>query len=205
MSNPVKQFILKAKENPAFIQKIAALKTREEIVEAAKAEGIELSVEDIDTVNEALREESLKNIPKDTPVGKFISKLIEDKSFAELVMSQTDVEEVLRASKKSGIAITAEDLSEINKIIGTMSGAAPAEPSYGELSEEDLEQVAGGFLGTSITEIVTSAVTFSIISAATVSSAAITAATAASVGATLATAIASVAKSIDNIISQVNS
>ncbi|KOA20069.1 nitrogen fixation protein of unknown function [Clostridium homopropionicum DSM 5847] len=205
MSNPVEQFILKSKENPAFIQKIAALKTRKEIVEAAKAEGIELSVEDIDTVNEALREERLKNIPKDTPVGKFISKLIEDKSFAELVMSQTDVEEVLRVSKKSGIDITAEDLSEINKIIGTMSGAAPVQPSYGELSEEDLEQVAGGFLGTSITEIVTSAVTFSIMSAATVSSAAITAATAASVGATLATAIASVAKSIDNVISQVNS
>jgi len=143
MNNQVEQFLLKAKEDASFIQKISAMKTREEVVEAAKAEGIQLTVEDIDAVNEALRQESLKNISKDTPIGQFISKLIEDKSFAELVMSQTDVEEIIRIAGEAGIAITSEDLSEINK---AMKGKSPSQNNSVELSEEDLEQVAGGNL-----------------------------------------------------------
>jgi len=161
MSNSVEKFVLKCKEDVAFMQKIAAMKTREEIIEAAKTEDIQLTVEDIDAVNETLKQETLKSIPKDTPAGQFINKMIEDKAFAEKVMAQTESEEVIRIAKESSISLTAEDLAEANKTIAALAGVAPAQQSYGELSEEDLEQVAGG----TISNIITKSVAYTITSA----------------------------------------
>ncbi|KOA20070.1 nitrogen fixation protein of unknown function [Clostridium homopropionicum DSM 5847] len=191
MSDPVEQFVTKSKEDPAFLEKVSRMKTREEVICAAKTEGIQLTVEDIDAINEALRKENLNTVTKMTPAIKFISKMIENKNFAELVMLQTEIEEVLRIANEVGISITVEDLFEVNKTIAALSVASPTHPSYGQLSEEDLEQVAGGFLNYSITESIVPSATFSITSVTALSSLSITASVDFSAASTLTSTLVS--------------
>ena len=62
---------------------------------------------------------------------------VEDKAFLEKVIAMDSVEDVQAAFKKDkGIEISAKDLEAIQKVV--------EEKMDGELSEDDLENVAGG-------------------------------------------------------------
>lgn len=163
MNSNAEKLIEKLKGDADFQKKIAGLGNKEQVVEAAKAEGIQLSVEDIDAVNIAMQREMVKNIDQSTPAGQFLAKMLGDKEFAERVMIQTEEEEVLGLAKGEGISLTVQDLEEVNQTLAALaSGNNAAVAKTGELSEEDLEQVAGGFVLSGVTiSIVTSALTVS--------------------------------------------
>ena len=62
---------------------------------------------------------------------------VEDRAFLEKIVGMDSVEDVQAAFKKDkGIEISAEDLEAIQKVV--------EEKMDGELSEDDLENVAGG-------------------------------------------------------------
>lgn len=143
--NQIEQMIQKLKEDTAFAGRIAALTTREAVVEEARRSGIELSVGDIDAVNDAMQQELIRSIDQTMPAGKFLHLLLTDQKFAQEVMAQTEVEEVISLAKSQGIDLTEQDIAEVNKTLLALSGRTSAAPQNGELSEEDLEQVAGGF------------------------------------------------------------
>lgn len=71
-----------------------------------------------------------------------LKKMGEDKSFAEKILSQTEKEKVIEIAKDEGIELTMEDIDEINEAIGK----ALQQNNEGELTEEELENVAGGDL-----------------------------------------------------------
>lgn len=153
MNNAVETFIRKIKEDPGFAGKIATLASKAEVIEAAKGAGISLAEDDIDTVNETLFRESAASLRESGPSGEFLSKMLADKEFAERIMSQSDVDSVLQIAETEGFHITAADIDEINRILSAAgTGAMPVAGMTGELSEEDLEQVAGGIIGTSVVE-----------------------------------------------------
>jgi predicted ribosomally synthesized peptide with nif11-like leader len=69
-----------------------------------------------------------------------LKKMGEDKSFAEKILSQTEKEKVIEIARGEGIELTMEDIDEINESIVK----ALQQKKEGELSEEELESVAGG-------------------------------------------------------------
>jgi predicted ribosomally synthesized peptide with nif11-like leader len=75
-------------------------------------------------------------------VEMLLKKMNEDKVFAEKILSQTEKEKVIEIAKGEGIELTMEGIDEANEII--VKVLQPE--SEGELSEEDLEKVAGGGL-----------------------------------------------------------
>jgi predicted ribosomally synthesized peptide with nif11-like leader len=78
-----------------------------------------------------------------------LKKMLEDKSFAEKLLSQTEREKVIEIAGEEGIALTNENIDEINEIIKEIA----AKQSAGELTEEELETVAGGTLSAVISAI----------------------------------------------------
>lgn len=74
-------------------------------------------------------------------VEMLLKKMGEDKAFAEKILSQTEREKVVEIAEEAGIAITLEDIDETNAVIAK----ALKVQNEGELSEEELENVAGGF------------------------------------------------------------
>lgn len=78
-----------------------------------------------------------------------LKKMLEDKSFAEKILSQTEREKVIEIAGEEGIALTNENIDEINEIIREVA----AKQSAGELTEEELETVAGGTLSAVISAI----------------------------------------------------
>jgi len=99
-----------------------------------------------------------------------LMKMGEDKSFAEKILTQTEKKEVIEIAKDEGIELTMEDIDEVNEML-TKALQAKKE---GELSEEELESVAGGV----VLEILT--VTASLSLTATIFSASMTLISAAS-------------------------
>ncbi|MBK5246748.1 MAG: Nif11-like leader peptide family RiPP precursor [Peptostreptococcaceae bacterium] len=73
-------------------------------------------------------------------IEKLFKKMNEDKSFAEKIMSQTDNEKLIEIAKGEGIELSVNDIDEANEIIRKALKAK----NEGELSEEELENVAGG-------------------------------------------------------------
>ncbi|MDD4565950.1 MAG: Nif11-like leader peptide family natural product precursor [Eubacteriales bacterium] len=71
-----------------------------------------------------------------------LKKMGEDKAFAEKILSQTEKEKVIEIAKGEGIDFTMEDIDEINEAVAK----ALQQKNDGELSEEELESVAGGIL-----------------------------------------------------------
>ena len=69
-----------------------------------------------------------------------LKKMKEDKAFAEKVLAQTEKEKVIEIAKNEGIELTLENIDEVNEVL-TQAVSKQAE---GELSEEELENVAGG-------------------------------------------------------------
>ena len=69
-----------------------------------------------------------------------LKKLNEDKAFAEKVIAQTETEKVIEIAKNEGIELTIENIDEVNEILRQ----AISKQTEGELSEEELENVAGG-------------------------------------------------------------
>lgn len=146
MNSNVEKMIQKLKENPDFQKKIVAAASREQVIELAKEEGIQLTSEDIDVVNEVSQQDAIANIDQSRPAGKFLAKMLGDKDFAEQVVIQTDPEALLDLAKEEGISLTMQDMEEVNQALIALSGGNNAATvEAGELSEEDLEQVAGGF------------------------------------------------------------
>ncbi len=120
-------------------------------------------------------------------IEELFKKMKEDKSFAEGILTQTEKEKVIELAKAEGIDLTLEDIDEANAII--LKGVQAKQE--GELSEEELENVAGGFL---LEAIAVSVLTTAIASASTAVSAAGSAGlsagvTAASVGASIISAM----------------
>jgi predicted ribosomally synthesized peptide with nif11-like leader len=104
------------------------------------------------TNNELLRNESLAQIDRSTSVGGLVGRMLEDKDFAEQFLRETEVEEAVKVAAQAGLSITEEDIQEANQILGRGTSAF-LRNTGGELSEEDLENVAGGTLLTSIGEL----------------------------------------------------
>lgn len=75
-------------------------------------------------------------------VEMLLKKMSGDKAFAEKILSQTEKEKVIEIALEEGIALTLEDIDEANVVIAK----ALEKQNEGELSEEELENVAGGFL-----------------------------------------------------------
>ncbi|MDD4565948.1 MAG: Nif11-like leader peptide family natural product precursor [Eubacteriales bacterium] len=71
-----------------------------------------------------------------------LKKMGEDKSFAEKILSQTEKEDVIEIARGAGIELTMEDIDEINESIVK----ALQLKNEGELSEEEMENVAGGYI-----------------------------------------------------------
>lgn len=79
-------------------------------------------------------------------IEMLFKKMTEDKSFAEKILLQTEKEKVIELAKAEGITLTLEDIEGVNEII-----RQTAQPkNEGELSEEELENVAGGTMGLAI-------------------------------------------------------
>ena len=83
----------------------------------AQSQGISLTTEDVDLVNEAIKQEWLESIDTETPAGAFVHKMMMDNN----------------------------DLQEANQQLQQISGQR-GPTQKGELSEEDLEQDRGTFL-----------------------------------------------------------
>lgn len=143
--NQVEQMIQKLKEDQEFARKISSLPTKEEVVAAALQEGFQISTDDIDGINEAIQQELVNSIDQSVPAGKFLARMLTDQNFAQEVMAKTEVEEVLVLAREQGINLIAQDVAEVNQTLRALSGSRDlSAPQSGELSEEDLEQVAGG-------------------------------------------------------------
>lgn len=71
-----------------------------------------------------------------------LKKMSEDKDFAEKILSQTEREKVIEIAGGEGIELASEDIDEANEAISK----ALQTKKEGELSEEELENVAGGFI-----------------------------------------------------------
>lgn len=71
----------------------------------------------------------------------FLKKMETDKAFAETILQQDEVEKVIELAAAEGIAITSADIDEANEVIRKVFELQQTE---GELSEEELENVAGG-------------------------------------------------------------
>ena len=69
-----------------------------------------------------------------------LKKMKEDKAFAEKVLAQTEKEKVIEIAKNEGIELTLENIDEVNEVLSQ----AISKQDEGELSEEELENVAGG-------------------------------------------------------------
>lgn len=109
-------------------------------------------------------------------VGLLFKKMNEDKAFAERILSQTEMEKVLEVAQEEGIALTLEDIDDANAIIAK----ALEKQNEGELSEEELENVAGGIFDW----------VFVISASLTLLAAAMSGAATASVGATVTISVA---------------
>ena len=174
MNNAVEKFIKKMKEDHEFAEKVGTLASKTEVINAAKEISIELTEDDIDMINKTLLQDSAASLRQSGPTGEFLSKMMTDKEFAERVLSQPDEDSILQISEAEGFHLTGSDIGEINRILSTAGTPAKQDIGMtGELSEEDLEQVAGGIVGTSVVETA-----LATIFTATALSAAITAATA---------------------------
>lgn len=73
-------------------------------------------------------------------VENFLNRIRDDIAFAETVLNTEDPEKVIDLAENAGIIISVDDLMEIK---GTLTNAMKKNNS-GELSEKDLESVAGG-------------------------------------------------------------
>jgi predicted ribosomally synthesized peptide with nif11-like leader len=69
-----------------------------------------------------------------------LKKMTEDKVFAERILAQTDRNKVIETAAEAGIDMKLEDIDEFNEIFAKIT----APQNKGELSEEELESVAGG-------------------------------------------------------------
>lgn len=152
------RFVQKMKEDLNFSEKVVACQTKQQVVDEANAMGIELREEEIDEVNTLLRNERLAAIDQTTNAGRLLAKMLEDNVFAEQILGLTEVEEAIKAATRVGIPITEEDIEQANKVLG-FGADSYHQTSGGELSEEDLEGVAGGTLLTSIGELIISLAT----------------------------------------------
>lgn len=85
-------------------------------------------------------------------VEALLKKMIEDKTFAEKIISQTEREKVIEIARNEGIEIISEDIDEANEAISK----ALQVKKEGELTDEELESVAGGsIILTAITSVAT--------------------------------------------------
>ena len=89
-------------------------------------------------------------------IEKLFKKMNEDKCFAEKIVSQKENEKLIEIAKGEGIELSVKDIDEANEIVKKAMEAK----NEGELSEEELENVAGGtFAMTSISITITASVT----------------------------------------------
>lgn len=151
MKENVERFVKRMKEDPAFAQIIASQSTKDRIVEIACAQGFDLAAEDIDTVNATLRQEIIDRVDQTKAAGRLLTLMLEDSDFAAEILPETEAENIVKKATEAGIVITEEEADSLKGTINALFGLS-SPPGYGELSEDDLEQVAGGTMLTS-TEI----------------------------------------------------
>lgn len=75
-------------------------------------------------------------------VKSFLEKIAADQEFAALVTQTDDPEEVIKKAASKDISLTMDDVMASRDIINKVM----QNPSDGELSEKDLENVAGGIM-----------------------------------------------------------
>lgn len=79
----------------------------------------------------------------------FVERLNDDEAFRETMIAADDNDTRLRTAQEAGFDITADDLDELRR-----------EHSVDELSEEDLQRIAGGGTTTEVVSAVGSAISF---------------------------------------------
>jgi len=79
----------------------------------------------------------------------FVERLNSDDAFRERMVAAGDNDARLRAAQEAGFDITADDLAELRR-----------EHRADELSEEDLQKIAGGMSTTEVVSAVGSAISF---------------------------------------------
>ena len=91
---------------------------------------------------------------------QLIKKMQDDKDFAEKILTCKENDEAIALAKEQGIDLTPENIVEVYE---TLQLASRIEE--GELSEEELEQVAGGMLSVTLLVSALALVAISTISA----------------------------------------
>lgn len=77
-----------------------------------------------------------------TPAEQLLQKMGEDKTFAETILKQSEIENIIQLVKEEGIELTREDIDEANAIIH--KAAEISRNNNDELTDKELENVAGG-------------------------------------------------------------
>ena len=97
---------------------------------------------------------------------QLIKKMQDDKNFAEKILTCTENDEVIALAKEEEVDLTLENIAEVNEVLQFAQRM-----EEGELTEEELEQVAGGTIewvltAMSVSTVVSVAVTTAALSAA---------------------------------------
>ncbi|MTI81650.1 MAG: Nif11-like leader peptide family natural product precursor [Firmicutes bacterium] len=77
-------------------------------------------------------------------VDVFIKKISEDKAFGDKVFSAESAEDVQQLSKNEGIELSSEDMQEVQELMKQVVQYCEKQ-DQDELSDDDLDGVAGGF------------------------------------------------------------
>lgn len=99
-------------------------------------------------------------------IKKLFEEMNRDKEFAEKILSLKEIDEVIALAKEKEITLTAEDIEEANRLIAESTALARKQAEGGELSEEELEAVAGGTFGAFLVSVTATAISATIAASA---------------------------------------
>jgi len=90
----------------------------------------------------------------DKSLELLFEKMAEDEEFAKVILSQETSQSVIKIAGKEGIELTEENLNEVGSILKKYRNEDQIEMEEEELSDENLENVAGGSLFKSVKSFV---------------------------------------------------
>ena len=145
-----KEFFTKMAGDEELAEKIKAAGTDvDELIRLGREKGLEFTAEDL----KAVHDETGKLVGEGLQV--FLEKVSTDKKLARKVEEAgTDVDEIIRLGKENGCEFTADKLMALQNL---------TVKSDVELSDEELEKVAGGFvtLGVALVATIAAAIVVS--------------------------------------------
>ena len=129
----VKEFFLKIAGDEELAEKVKAAGTDvNEVIRLGREKGLEFTVEDMKTVHDEtgnLIGEGLQALLEKVSTDEELARKLEE--------AGTDVNEIIRLGKENGCEFTADNLMALQNL---------TVKSDVELSDEELEKVAGGFV-----------------------------------------------------------